>query len=79
MTKRKTKDDSCDLTEQTTSSAGKAKTAAAMTAAAESGEESSARVPKTIITPVSKRIGEVRNNLKRRGEWYQRRTGSGGA
>ena len=73
MAKRKTKDDSCDLTEQTTSGAGDS------TTAADGDHESSARVPKTIITPVSKRIGESRNNLQRRGEWYQRRTGGGGA
>lgn len=73
MAKAKTKDDSCDLTEQTTSSAGET------TTTAEGDEESAARVPKTIITPVSERIGESKNNLQRRGDWYQRRTGGGGA
>jgi len=69
MAKAKTKDDSCDLTERTASDT--------VDSTADGGDESSARVPKTIITPVSKRIGESRNNLQRRGDWYQRRTGGG--
>ena len=68
MAKPKTKDAACDPAERTTSD--KPDSAAG-------GEESSERVPKTIITPVAERIGEGRNNLQRRAEWYQRRTGSG--
>lgn len=69
MAKTKTKDDSCDLTKQTTSST--------VDSTIGGDDESSTRVPKTIITPVSKRIGESRNNLQQRGDWYQRRTGGG--
>ncbi len=69
MTKTKTKDDSCDLTEGTTSGN--------VDSTADDSDESYAHVPKTIITPVSKRIGESKNNLQRRGDWYQRRTGGG--
>lgn len=71
MAKRKTEDDYCDTSEQTSSGAGETMTAE------DGGEQSSARAPKTVITPVSKRIGESGNNLQRREDWYQRRTRGG--
>ncbi len=69
MAKAKTKDKSCGQPERAAS--------VAVDLTAHDGEEASVGVPKTIITPVSKRIGESRNNLQRREDWYQRRTGSG--
>jgi hypothetical protein len=68
MAKLKSKDASCDLPKRTTSDA--------VDSTADAGDESRERVPKTIITPVTKRIGESKDNLQRRGDWYQRRSGS---
>jgi hypothetical protein len=65
----KRKDASCEPTEQTTPDTAGSN--------ADKDVEPSVRTPKTIITPVKKRIGESRNNLQSRGDWYQRRTGSG--
>ena len=69
MAKPKTKDATCDPAEAAISDSADS--------AADDGEDSSERSPKTVITPVAERIGESGNNLRRRGEWYQRRTGSG--
>lgn len=66
---KKSKNASCDPTEERTT------TDAADPAAGDA--EPPARAPKTIITPVSKRIGEGSGNLQKRGDWYQRRTGGG--
>jgi hypothetical protein len=69
MAKPKTKDATCDPAEGAISDGADS--------TADGGEESPERAPKTVITPVAERIGESGNNLRRRGEWYQRRTGSG--
>ena len=69
MEKKNTKDDSCDPTQGPTSVKGDS--------TADDSDESCAHVPKTVIRPVSKRIRESKNNLQRREDWYQRRTGGG--
>lgn len=32
--------------------------------------------PRAVVAPVREKIGEDRDNLRQRGEWFQRRTGS---
>jgi hypothetical protein len=42
----------------------------------EAGREDSADGrPRTRITPVAEKIGEGEDNLRKRSDWYQRRTG----
>jgi hypothetical protein len=68
MAKPRIKDATCDTAEGTTLERDDS--------SADGGEETSERAPKIVITPVAQRIGESRDNLQQRGEWYQRRTGS---
>jgi uncharacterized protein YjbJ (UPF0337 family) len=41
----------------------------------DSDEKSKDDRPHQEIEPVKEKIGEARDNLRKRGEWYQRRTG----